>query len=462
MLKIIQKRLSIELSEEEASHLQQSLQSRYNSLLYRIRLEYLNRLGLDVDSYSLTTPPTDATLSIGELFMPEPGAVLYLKSIRHSGQVEAGVITSDATRDFGDFFDEVREALAAFREAIPAWEAPAGFAELEVEDSTPGCVEFPEKELSAARTLIDKQSRSLLESIQTAGSIFSNRLDTGDRQDTAARIQQFKELQLLNMDYAVLCRRTGQQILRVADRATIDESSQKAFKCFICGNQLSDEVIEEVLTCTEACTELLKNQKWLLVLVQGILGGLGISSQNIRIYKTAGSPTQIIVSLNGQRYLFALCTSTIDLDQAYIIGAHISAYHLDHAIVVATEKVTTLMHHHLTQTNPSTTFHFIEDLADLDTRITGTLQDTQRQYLQQQLAALSSVTPIDVAGLVLKRMVPEPSAEPGKAAAEAEPSEPNEPAAKPENEAKAEPEAEPAAAREEPAHEKNRGKKGKR
>ena len=45
MLKMIQKRLPIELSDNDAAFLQQNLQNRFNSLFYRVRMEYLNRFG---------------------------------------------------------------------------------------------------------------------------------------------------------------------------------------------------------------------------------------------------------------------------------------------------------------------------------------------------------------------------------------------------------------------------------
>ena len=407
MLKILQKRLVVSLDEEEASKVQQSLQARYESLLHRVRLEYLQRLGLDAEAYALTLPKTDSAMNLGEVFLPEPGVILYLKALPEEGILEAGAICREAHGDFAGFFEDVRNAVMEAHGPVEDWVGLETEGTLVVEEARPASTSVPPNQLQAARVLLDDQSRILLERIQEAGSIFFNKIETDNRQDTEQRIRTFEKLELVAKDFAVLCRRTGQQILRVADRATIDESSQKAFKCFICGNPISQEVVEEILTCTEVCGELLRDQKWLLVLVQGILGNIGVPTETLQVYQTPEGPVQVFLSFNGQRYLFVLATGRLNLDQAYLIGAHLAAYELDHALVISTQKVSTLMRHHLVQANPDTCFHFIDALEDLDDRLRQTLLQQQREFLNEILGPLSQLTPVRVADLVLRRMAPE-------------------------------------------------------
>ncbi len=407
MLKILQKRLVVSLDEEEASKVQQSLQARYESLLHRVRLEYLQRLGLDAEAYALTLPRTDSAMNLGEVFLPEPGVILYLKALPEDGILEAGAICREANGDFAGFFEDVRNAVMEAHGPVEDWVGLETECALVVEEARPASTSVPPNQLQAARVLLDDQSRILLERIQEAGSIFFNKIETDNRQDTEQRIRTFEKLELVAKDFAVLCRRTGQQILRVADRATIDESSQKAFKCFICGNPISQEVVEEILTCTEVCGELLRDQKWLLVLVQGILGNIGVPTETLQVYQAPEGPVQVFLSFNGQRYLFVLATGRLNLDQAYLIGAHLAAYELDHALVISTEKVSTLMRHHLVQANPDTCFHFIDALEDLDDRLRQTLLQQQREFLNEILGPLSQLTPVRVADLVLRRMAPE-------------------------------------------------------
>ena len=239
MLKILQKRLVVSLDEEEASKVQQSLQARYESLLHRVRLEYLQRLGLDAEAYALTLPRTNSAMNLGEVFLPEPGVILYLKALPEDGILEAGAICREANGGFVGFFEDVRNAVMEAHGPVEDWVGMETECALVVEEARPASTSVPPNQLQAARVLLDDQSRILLERIQEAGSIFFNKIETDNRQDTEQRIRTFEKLELVAKDFAVLCRRTGQQILRVADRATIDESSQKVFKCFICGNFIS-------------------------------------------------------------------------------------------------------------------------------------------------------------------------------------------------------------------------------
>lgn len=408
MLKIIKKQLPVELNEEMASNLRQSLQARYNSLLHRVRLEYLNRLGLEPNSCDFMAALKDAPLMLGELYLPEAGTIFYIKAKRGEALIQAGVITNDETRDVDEFFSEVRDILAGICDSLPSWQLSTDLLPLEIEDAEVDPNPATEEQLAAAKMLMDRESRQLLEQIKDAGSIFLNKIECPDRDLLERRIHNFKDLGLLNMDYAVLCHRTGQQILRVADKATIDESSQKAFKCFICGSPLSDEIIEEVLACTDSGVNMLSDRTWLLILVRGILAELGIPGSAMKIYRSQNLPVQIFLSVNGLRYLLVLCTEPMTLDQAYLVGAHLAAYKLDSAIIISTEKITTLMRSHLEQTNPQAKFEFLDKMEDLSARLQRIIIDQQRDFLSKQLEDMVSLTKVDISPLVLQRMLPIP------------------------------------------------------
>ena len=115
-----------------------------------------------------------------------------------------------------------------------------------------------------------------------------------------------------------------------------------------------------------------------------------------------------------------LCTEALNLDQANLIGAHISAYGLNQAIIIATQNISTLMRHHLAKANENTEFHFIGDLNNLDTALEKILIDRQREYVKEQLDIISVATTVDIPKLVLSRMMPkaeepEPAPEPAPA-----------------------------------------------
>ena len=411
MLKIIKKRLAIELSAEQASQLRQGLEGRNQSLIQQMRLEYLQRLGLDSAQEEKLPFCEPSDLLLGELYLPQPGVIFYLKAQRGQQELQAGVFTRQESVDGEEFFTQIHTILSASQPQLGEWQLAPELLPLEVEDAQVESAPPSLEEITAAQSLRDREARCLLEQIKEAGSIFLNKIEGMDREVLEERIHQFKELGLLSMDYAVLCRRTGQQILRVSDKATIDESSQKAFKCFICGSPIADEMVEEVLACTESGSQMLSNRTWLLVLVRGILADLGIPAQALKIYRNPKLPVQIFISINGLRYLFVLCTEAMSVDQSYLVGAHLAAYGLEHAVIISTERITTLMRSHLKQTNPQASFEFLDHIEVLAADLERIVVEQQRHYLAQELQNMAPLTKVDVSSLVLERMLPEPQEE---------------------------------------------------
>lgn len=459
MLRIIKKQLPVELTEEIASGLRQNLQGRYNSLLHKVRLEYLDRLGLEPDACDLTAACKDSSLILGELYLPEAGTIFYIKAKRGENIVQAGVITSDETRDAEEFFSEIRDILSGICDSVPSWQQGDDFSGMKIEDAEIAEDVVTSEQITAAKSLMDRESRDLLDHIKDVGSIFLNKIEYTDREVLEKRIHNFTDLGLLSMDYAVLCRRTGQQILRVSDKATI--GSQKDFKCFICGNQIADEVVEEVLACTDSGKAMLSERNWLVILVRGILAELGIPGSALRIYRSRELPVQIFLSINGLRYLLVLCTEPMTLDQAYLVGAHLAAYKIDSAIVISTEKVTTLMRSHLEQLSSSVKFEFLDNIEGLNVRLQRIIYEQQRCYMRQLLSELSVLTKVDIAALVLQRMLPIPKHLEEVPVAEAAPA----PEAAPEAPAAAEEissEAAPAEEASADGFESSKGKKGKK
>lgn len=406
MLKIIKKQIPIELTEENAVSVRESLQACYDSLLYKVRLEYLNRLGLEPSACDFNGAMKTSPLMLGELYLPENGTILYVKAKRGEGMIQAGVVTNSDTCNVDIFFDKIREILLSVCANLPAWQISEDQIPLEVEDAKVEMEPVTAEQITAAKSLVDRESRQLFEQIKRAGSIFLNKIECSDRAFMEERIHHFTDLGLLNTDYAVLCHRTGQQILRVSDKATIDESSQKAFKCFICGSPIADESIEEVLACTESGSAMLVDRAWLVILVRGIFEGMGIPCNSMSIYRSAELPVQIFLSINGLRYLFVLCTEAMTLDQAYLVGAHLKAYKLDSAVIISTEKITTLMRSHLEQISGGTKFNFLDNIDNISADLQKIIYDQQREYLRQQLQDLVCLTKVDVASMVLKRVLP--------------------------------------------------------
>jgi hypothetical protein len=402
MLKIIKKTTPVKLDANSARAFQSQLQGRFNSLLAGVRLEYARRLGLE--DGDLLPPPTNeaGVVQLGEIFLTQPGTVCY---VRYQGQeevLEASAISNSKEANLEEFFREVSACLANAGIKSKGWSEPNGDSTMP-EDAEPASTHVSEKELEAARELMKPESRTLLEQLASQESILVREIDTTGVRDLFRQLQHFEDLELIRKDYAVIDQKTGQQILRVPSRASLEEASQKFF---IGGTAISNDNVDEVISCTPFCRHLLANDMWLLLLLLGTLSNLDLGPDSVFVCRSEAAPSRVYLQTSQQKFLLVLSNRRLSLDDAYLIGAQVAAYDLKDIIVVCTDRTSTLMRHHLRQANPKATFAFVDALSDLDSQLRSILLERQRSYLREILDPLAALTPVRVQDLIVRKMVP--------------------------------------------------------
>lgn len=407
MLKIIKKSTPVKLDAKSARALQSQLQGRFNSLLAGVRLEYARRLGLE-DSDLLPSPTNDAgAVQLGEIFLTQPGSVSYVRYRADDEMLEASAISNSSGVDLDEFFQEVAACLAQAHVKFKGWQ-DAGGGSTFPEDAEPASTEVSEKELEAARELMRPECRQLLEQLASQESVLVREIDTTGVRDLFRQLQHFEDLELIRKDYAVIDQKTGQQILRVPSRASLEEASQKFF---IGGTAISNDNVDEVISCTPFCRHLLANDTWLLLLLLGTLKSLELGPESVFVCRSDAAPSRVYLQTSQQRFLLVLSNRRLSLDDAYLIGAQIAAYELKDIIVVSTDRTSTLMRHHLRQANPHASFAFVDALTDLESQLRSILLERQRAYLREMLDPLATLTPVRVQDLIVRKMVPQAAQE---------------------------------------------------
>lgn len=402
MLKIITKSTAIKLDANSARAFQSQLQGRFNSLLAGVRLEYARRLGLD-DQDLLPAPTNEAgVVQLGEIFLTQPGTVCYVRYQGADEMLEASAISNSKEANLEEFFQEVSVCLSNAGVKSKGWTESDGDSSIP-EDAEPASTDVSEKELEAARELMKPESRNLLEQLASQESILVREIDVSGVRDLFRQLQHFEDLELIRKDYAVIDQKTGQQILRVPSRASLEEASQKFF---IGGTAISNDNVDEVISCTPFCRHLLANDMWLLLLLLGTLKDLDLGPESVFVCRSEAAPSRVYLQTSRQKFLLVLSNRRLSLDDAYLIGAQVAAYDLKDIIVVSTDRTSTLMRHHLRQTNADATFAFVDALADLDSQLRSILLERQRSYLREILDPLAALTPVRVQDLIVRKMVP--------------------------------------------------------
>lgn len=423
MLNIIHKSTSVKLDVKAARSFQSQLQGRFNSLLSGVRLEYARRLGLD-DADILPEPVnSNGEIEMGEIFLTHPGTVCFVRYDGAESALHASAISNSREQNLEDFFAEVESCLASSGAKAKGW-SEVGAESSIPEDAEPTSTEVSEKELEAARELMNHNSRKLLDQLSSQESVLVREIDNTGIKDLFGTLQLFEDLELIRKDYAVIDQKTGQQILRVPSRASLEEASQKFF---IGGTAISNDNVDEVISCTPFCRHLLSNDQWLLLLLLGTLNELQLGADAVHVCRSESGPSRVYLQTSQQCFLIVLSNRRMTLDDAYLVGAQVAAYQLKDIIVVSTDRTSTLMRHHLQQTNASGNFAFIDSLADLSNSLRTILVERQRAYLREVLDPLANLTPVKVQDLIVKKMVPDRVSAPEPAPVEESPAYPEAP-----------------------------------
>lgn len=398
MLQILHRQLPARLNQAEAQRLQHGLQAQFPSLLAGVRLEYLRRLSLEDEPARVFGMQDQSRLLGGEVFPLEPGTVAYVKVTREQGDVEAGVISNQTHVEATRFFQTVQQVVAETTGRHVEWQHPGETTGGEPEDSRSVSLEVSEKELEAAGEFLNPASKDLLNQLRQIDSVPLSKLRVAGS-NVQSVVQHLEDLDLVRRDYAVLSKETGQQILKVASRESLETSTY-----------FSSENVDEVLSCTPFCRSLMDNDQWLLILVLGQLRQLGFSSEQARIQVVQGEsvPTQVFVRIYQQRFLLVLTHTKLTIDESYLISAQIAACQLEDVVLVSTQRIANLMRSHLKSTNPNISFHFIDGIANLPERLNEVFTEKQRHGLKDVLESLSDLTPVKLQELIVRKMVPIP------------------------------------------------------
>lgn len=409
MLKIVRQRLEASFSPEEARAISAGIAGKFPAIISEIRKDFYKKLDISVEEEPPRTS-SGAPLA-GDFFVPQKGVIFYYIIPDGKDFVEAGAVSRfEIPSGFNDFCSALENVIVSAGARLKGgWQhltVKKEIVELIKEHSHQ--IHPDEKEIKASKELENFESRNILNTVLNAENLLLNKLtEVFDRHTIESAAEKFQKMGLLTRDYVVFCRKTGQQILRVASKAAIEESSQKFFKCYICGNPISDERLDEVVSVTPFCRKLLERNHWLIMRLHELLGKSGVKSEDIYIHSDSGSNIQnIFLIIDNLLFLLSACERKISLNDAFAINAHIGSYKISDCIVVSLEKTPHLMKSHLVEANKESTFIFLDSLADLENRIKEILESKEKALLREIFAPFTPLTSVNVQEIILGKALP--------------------------------------------------------
>jgi hypothetical protein len=411
MMKIKQKRISVQFTRESLQVCQRNILQKFNPLIASMKREYWNRISLpssEVDNWlAEEIMNQNAPTVVGDLLMTDPDTLIYYKFEQAQNQLEAGIITRGETQNLAPFCAQLLEIVESSNMVANGEWQDLSFPSDVIESvrDVSKVIQPAPQEVQAAGFLEEEMARRFLERIKGAEATSLYKLvDSRELPKLGPIVDKLEKMGLLTKDFVVICSKTGQPILKVSSRSAIEESSTEANKCFICGNPLSKETIDEIVYCSDFGKKLVENSYWFPIRLLSSLEQFGIPNDQVYVQVSESDLINLFMILNEQSYLFVLCNRKLTIDDAYYINAYVSAYSVNHTLIICTEKPTAIMKKHIENNNKDTAITFIDSLRNFDNTISLALIEREKTYISKMLEAFTPLTPIKIQDLVMRRV----------------------------------------------------------
>lgn len=409
MINLKQQKIKVKLNEENLNEFYNAVNEKYSFALNSIKTNYLDIFSFK--QHDLPTPE-DGNLMLGDILLTS-NAILYYKIPKTNNCITIGQISYD---DDLSELNNMAEQMTSILNDLNISHAK-NWEEMKIENNIidslkeSSCeVKFDKNEIKTAGLLEDKFSYSLLKEIYSRkNTSIKNLLETFGI-DNKARIEKeieiFEKANLVTKDYVILCRKSNQQILQVSSKAAIEETSQSSFKCFICGNPIASEEIDEIITCSLFGRKLLANDYWLLIKFLNHLDNLKIKRQDVYVQSDNLSVQKVFVQ-NNQRLIFVvICNKKLELNDSYHLSSLINTFNIPFIILVSPDSFTHLMKSYLTKNSPSSQFIFIEDLHNFEKEINLFFNNFEKALAEEIFDEFSHLTYIDLKEPILSKILP--------------------------------------------------------
>ena len=426
-MKIFLKTINLETMEPNSVlNFISELSDAYSPVLFSIRSEYWQRLNLPQGNFNswwteITSETLDEEGIFGDLIMTEGKNILYYKADVIEKKIEIGFIgKKEENEAFSVFSDDVIGCVRRNFNTNPEGWIESKYDESilkAIEDSSSVCVPTEEEdELSII--LEDSKRRDFLHKIKDCVSTSIAKLVSPEELPKVAKIVDiFEKRKVLTKDFVVLCSKTGQPILKVSSRSAL-EGTQGANKCFICGNPLSQEKIDEIVTCSRMGKNFIENGYWLQIRIMHALKKCGIAPEQTRVWNGNNDIRYLFSIINGQSFMFVLSDNRLTIEDMYKINLYISSYDIKNVLLISTEKIPLIIKKYTQNSNKDdVSFDFIETIESIDEAIELFIIDRCSAYISRILSSFTSFTPVRLNKLVIDSITNKEPARKSKKAA---------------------------------------------
>ncbi len=158
-------------------------------------------------------------------------------------------------------------------------------------------------------------------------------------------IEELVSLNFLQKEYVFLCKETGRQIIQLAN-LDILQTNPDAVKCFYCGKNLKDEIMEEIISLSSISMEMVKDNMWLAAVIYKSLIDNGITELAIDSVEVG----KVIISshLSEPLAIFIL-KENFKIHDVFLLDIYLSNYKTNYVILVTLSNSASIIKDYISQ-----------------------------------------------------------------------------------------------------------------
>ncbi len=410
-MKISLKKADFEIMELSAVlNFIRELSAHYQPILYSIRKEYRQRLGLSEDTNDkwwdeITSEKLEDEGIFGDIVINKNKDILFYKVALYEKYLQIGFIGNNDIDDFDSFFTTVSDIAKKYFGENTNWILKEYDQETKhaIDDQSIIC-EPTSEETELSIILEDEKKRDFLMKIKDITSASITKIFPKDELKSLAEIiDEFTDRNVITKDFVVLCSKTGQPILKVSSRSALEETPQGANKCLICGNPLSKEILDEIVSCSPSGKKIIEHSYWLQVRILHALEKIGIKSEEVRIWTSDNDIIYLFSVINGQSFIFVLADNKITIEDIYKIKLYVESYNIDNVLLISTKNIPLVIKKYIENSSTEdVSFNFIESLNSIDDTIELFIIERCSAYISKLLNSFISFTQVKINELVIE------------------------------------------------------------
>ena len=359
---------------------------------------------------------TSASLD-GDVVITPAGAMFYYHFLSEENALVVGGAwdEKDGTSAWEEYLELVNKAVPQAK--IQELPVVSPYFEFLREDSEP--LQVGSWERKAAACLRSPGVRQLLKIVSERGVVSLPEAAQGRSVfEVGEDVKTMADMNIINCEFEVFCKETGQKVSRVSSLAALDEAAKRGFRCFHCGKAISDEQIVQSLSVCPQGAVLARRNMWLAYTVGAALLDCGVSSEHI-LFRSEdnNSSCEVFADYKGSLLMFSISEQGLDANYVFRIITRSRFFHPDCTFAVTSGAVSAEAYKVIEAEGER--MFIVSDIDTLQETINSVSDRACRSVVGDFLAGIDAMTSVNVGRIVGEYFLGTPEVKVPSAAVEA-------------------------------------------